>query len=128
VVVPFPELNRAVEGDDAAKQREEKRERAVGHLGDAVVGDVADPQAALAGGRDVDVVVADAARGDNPQSGEPSHVRPAERAPYHQPDDIVTSPRPRRRLNGGSGRGQQRAHHVQGVGRRLNQDAKRGHD
>ena len=39
----------AVESDDPAQEREEERERAVRHLLDAVVGDVADPDVALGG-------------------------------------------------------------------------------
>ena len=79
-VVPLAVAHAPVEGDDAAHEREEEGERAVRHLLDAVVGDVADPDAAIGGGGRVDVVVADAARRDDAQSGQPVELGRADRA------------------------------------------------
>jgi hypothetical protein len=64
-VVPLAFANAAIEHDDTAKEREQERERAVRHLLHAIVRHVAHPDAAGRGRVQVDVVIADGARGND---------------------------------------------------------------
>ena len=68
-VVPLPVTYGAVELDDPAHEGEEKRKRVVGHLLDAVVGDIAHPHAAARRRLDVEVVESDARSRDHPELG-----------------------------------------------------------
>ena len=63
---PGTRAHAPIELDDPAHQREQKRERVIGHLVDAVVGDVAHPHAPPRRRLDVDVVDADTRRRDHP--------------------------------------------------------------
>ena len=94
-VIPLALPHAAVESDDAAHEREEQRERAVGHLLDAVVGDVADPDASIGGCGRVHVVVADAAGRDDAERGQSFELGRSDglvRAD-EKPDHVVTFPR-----------------------------------
>ena len=76
-------------------EREEQRERAVGHLLDAVVGDVADPYASVGGCSRIHVVVADAAGRDDAECRQPVELGRSDglvRAD-EKPDHVVTFPR-----------------------------------
>jgi hypothetical protein len=94
-VVPLAFAHAAVEGNDAAHQCKEERQRAVRHLLDAVVGDVADPDPAIGRGRRVDVVVTDRARRDDAERWQPAELGSADRLirADKECDDVIPLPR-----------------------------------
>ena len=92
--VPAAGANIAVERHDPTQQREEKCERRVGHLLDAVVRNVAHPHPAFRGGTNVDVVEADAAGGDHSESRKPVELGWTDRliGADQQAGDVVPLP------------------------------------
>jgi hypothetical protein len=93
-MIPGPSAHAPVERHDAAHEGEKEGKRAVGHLLDAVVGDIADPDAAIGCRRHVDVVVAHAARRDDPECRQPVELGRADgliRAD-EEPDDVIALP------------------------------------
>ena len=90
----FPVAHAPIELDDAAQQSEEQSQRVVGHLVDAVVGDVAHPDPARGRFRDVDVIEADARCRDHTQAGKPCEVVGRDGIERERTHDVA--PRPRR--------------------------------
>ena len=118
--------------DDAAQQGQDERERMVGDLLDAVVGHVADPDAAPLGLVHVEVVEADAAGGDHAQRRQTVEVV----RPYlglgadEEADDVFASPRLPALGNGHAGPRQERTHTLRVVDLVSDDDtrlASRGH-
>jgi acyl-CoA thioester hydrolase len=126
--VPAPGAHVAVEHDDASEQGEDERERVVGDLLDAIVGHVADPDAAPLGLADVQMVEADAAGRDHAQRRQPLEVdRPHLRlGADEQSDDVVPGPRLATFFDGHAGSGQKGANPLGVVDVVTHDDARLG--
>ena len=125
--VPVAVADAAVELDHAAHQREGERERAVGHLLDAVVGHVADPHAAVAARRvEVDVVEADARGEHDAQAGQPGELGlPHPPLPGDDADDVVAGRHAVERRDGDARAGERGGERLV-VDRGVGEDPSRG--
>ena len=119
VVVPDSGANAAIEDHDAAKQREQQRDRAVGHFLDAVLGNVAHPDPPSLRRFRVDVVEAGTPGRDDPERRQPGHVFLSHGLPHEKADDVVTRPGPWPRLDRDIASGEQLANPINGKDGRL---------
>jgi hypothetical protein len=93
-VIPRALADAPVQRDDSAEQREQERQRAVGHLLDAVVRHVADPDVACRRRLEIHVVVTDAAGRDDFERRKPCELLLTNReiGPGQEADDVVPFP------------------------------------
>ena len=98
-VVPLPRSHAPVELDHPAHEREQERERVIGHLVHAVVGDVAHEDAARGRGLDVHVIEPHARRRDHAERRQSVDVRRRDGLEGQEGDDVVPAERRCRRLD-----------------------------
>ena len=99
MVVPDSGANAAIEYHDAAEQRDQQRDRAVGNFLDAVLGNIAYPDPPSLRRFRIDVVEAGTPGRDDPERRQPGHVFLSHGLPHEKADDVVTGPGPRLRLD-----------------------------